>query len=480
MSARTARTVRTVRIKDALALPLPPGDGGEGADAAVQGWVRSVRRARSFCFLVLNDGSCQASLQVVVDGGLPNYGEVEALRPGAACRAAGRMTPSRGAGQALEMQASRVDVVGASGEDYPIQKKALPLEFLRERAHLRARTQVFGAVFRVRHHVALATHRFFHDRGFLHVATPVLTAVDAEGAGNQFTATALGLDGPDGPPRAPGGGADFARDYFARRASLCVTGQLEAECLAAGLGGVYSFGPTFRAENSNTPRHLAEFWMVEPEASFLDLAGAARLAVDYVRHLVAHCLGHCADELGFLAAREDAPKGHLEALRSTAEGGFSTVGYSEALDILRSAGKRLGRVPSWGEDLGTEHERFLTDRHFKGPVVVVDWPKDLKAFYMRQNDDGRTVGAMDVLVPGAGEIIGGSQREERHRRLAARMDELGMDKGPLWWYLDLRRHGSVPHSGFGLGVERAVQYITGMRNIRDAIPFPRTPGSCDF
>ena len=453
------------------------GGGYVDRDAVVAGWIRSVRRSKRFCFLVVNDGSCQASLQVVVDGGMDGYEEASSMLPGTSCRIHGKVVESGGRGQAFEMQARKVEVLGASGEDYPIQKKSLSLEFLREQAHLRVRTNLFGAVFRIRHRMAMATHGFFHRRGFYYLNSPILTTIDAEGAGEQFTVTALDLDDP---PRNDKGKLDFGHDYFSEKAGLCVSGQLEAECFAAGLGRVYTFGPTFRSENSNTSRHLAEFWMIEPEAAFYDLDDNAKLATDYIKYLIEDILEYCADELEFLSSRDDVADNHRDILKHVSNSRFQKISYTEAVDILRKSGEKFEYAPEWGKDLQTEHERYLTEKHFDSPLIVVDYPKDIKAFYMRQNDDGKTVRAMDVLVPGIGEIIGGSQREERLDRLVNRMRELKMDEAPLWWYLDLRKFGTVPHAGFGLGFERAVMYVTGMKNIRDVIPFARTPRNCSF
>ena len=437
----------------------------------VQGWIRSVRKSKTFSFLMLNDGSCQNSLQIIADQTLSNYGDIASMPIGTSCRITGLSAPSGGRQQAVEVQAESLEILGTSQEDYPIQKKALSLEFLRTQAHLRMRTNLFGAVFRLRHHMSMATHNFFHERGHYYLHSPIITAVDAEGAGEQFTVTALDLKNPK---------IDFERDYFSRQVSLCVTGQLEAECMALGLGNVYTFGPTFRAENSNTPRHLAEFWMVEPETAFCDLEGNRALAVDYLKYLVGHCLEHCSEELEFLTARKDAPVDHLNELQKIGESKFQKITYTEAVTILENAKESFEYKPQWGSDLQTEHERYLTEKYFQEPIVVVDYPKDIKAFYMRANDDGKTVAAMDVLVPGVGEIIGGSQREERFDKLLSRMREFNMDEDALWWYLDLRRYGSVIHSGFGLGFERAVMYVSGMKNIRDVIAFPRTPRNCDF
>ncbi len=437
----------------------------------VQGWIRSVRKSKNFSFLMLNDGSCQRSIQIVADKNLPGYSDIASMPIGTSCLVTGSLVSSGGTKQAVEVQADNIDILGTSHQDYPIQKKALSLEFLRTQAHLRVRTNLFGAIFRLRHHMSMATHNFFHERDFYYLHSPIITAVDAEGAGEQFIVTALDLKNSK---------IDFERDYFSRQVGLCVTGQLEAECMASGLGKVYTFGPTFRAEDSNTPRHLAEFWMVEPEMAFCGLKGNRTLAVDYLKYLVACCLEHCSEELDFLTSRKDAPVNHLNELQKIGNSEFKTITYTEAVTILKKAKESFEYKPQWGKDLQTEHERYLTEKYFQEPIVVVDYPKDIKAFYMRANDDGKTVGAMDVLIPGVGEVIGGSQREERFDKLLSRIRELNMDENSLWWYLELRKYGSVVHSGFGLGFERVLMYIAGMKNIRDVIAFPRTPKNCDF
>jgi asparaginyl-tRNA synthetase len=442
----------------------------------VQGWVRSIRKGKKFSFLVINDGSTQLDIQVVADQAIDGYEEGTAVATGAAMSIHGKLVASQGKGQTMEVHATKLHVYGNVDESYPLQKKATSLEFLREQAHLRIRTQTFGAIFRVRHALAMATHEFFKDRGFFYVHTPIITAVDAEGAGEMFGVTTLDRSAP---PRDAKGSVDFSKDYFARETSLCVTGQLEAECYAMGLGSVYTFGPTFRSENSNTPRHLAEFWMIEPEVAFATLDDVADLARDYIQYLIAHALKECPAELEFLHQREESVT-NKQILESVRDSAFTRITYTEAMEILSNSGHTFEFPTDWGRELQTEHERYLTDVHFKGPVIVTDYPKDVKAFYMKLNPDQKTVRAMDVLVPGVGEIIGGSQREDNLDLLVQRMDAMGMNKEPLWWYLDLRRWGSVPHAGFGLGFERAIMYITGMTNIRDVIPFPRTPRHCDF
>lgn len=442
----------------------------------VKGWVRSVRKGKKFSFLVINDGSTQHDLQIVADQSIEGYETGTSVLTGAAMSIEGQLVASQGKGQSIEIHASKLEVLGLADESYPLQKKATSLEFLRENAHLRIRTQTFGAVFRVRHALAMATHEFFHGRGFYYVHTPIITAVDAEGAGEMFGVSTLDRAHP---PRLESGEVDYSKDYFAKETSLCVTGQLEAECYALGLGQVYTFGPTFRSENSNTPRHLAEFWMIEPEVAFATLDDIADLARDYLQFLIRYALENCSAELEFLHSREGAQTSR-DILELVRDGQFTRITYTEAMDILSKSGHKFEFPTDWGHELQTEHERYLTDVHFKGPVIVTDYPKDVKAFYMKLNPDGKTVRAMDVLVPGVGEIIGGSQREDSLELLEARMDAMGMQKEPLWWYLDLRRFGSVPHAGFGLGFERAMMYITGMSNIRDVVPFPRTPRHCDF
>ncbi len=468
-----------MRIKEILKLK------GENQTIKARGWIRSVRNSKAFSFVVLNDGSCQGTLQVVMNSDMEGYEEASSLLVGSCVEFTGELVASQGKGQNVELQAKGVHIYGKTDENYPLQKKATSLEFLREQAHLRPRTNLFGAVFRLRHQLAMATHQFFHERGFYYLNSPILTAVDAEGAGEMFNVTTFDLE-----KMAKGSfdKVDYSRDYFGKPTNLCVTGQLEGECFAMGMGSVYTFGPTFRAENSNTPRHLSEFWMIEPEVAFMDLEGNAELAADFVKYLISYAFDHAGDELEALQKyHQFSAKGtnekyenHLLVLEKVKDSTFERITYSKAIEILQKSGKKFDFSPEWGVELQTEHERYLAEEFFKGPVTVTDYPKDCKAFYMKQNDDGKTVRAMDVLVPGVGEIIGGSQREEDLDKLIKRMDEMGMEKGPLWWYLDLRRFGSAPHSGFGLGFERALRYISGMKNIRDVIPFPRTPKNCDF
>jgi asparaginyl-tRNA synthetase len=444
----------------------------------VKGWIKSLRSGKKFSFLVLNDGSCQKDLQVVVDLALPNYEEITKLGLHSSVEISGLVVASQGKGQSVEMQAKSITVIGTVPEDYPLQKKETSLEFLREQAHLRGRTQVFSAVFRIRHVLAKATHDFFDGRGYYYLHTPIITSSDGEGAGEMFRVSTFPVNG------APqvGGKTDFSKDYFARETFLNVTGQLEGECYALALGKIYTFGPTFRAENSNTARHLSEFWMIEPEVAFADLDDVADLGRDYIQFMIKAAMEKCPDELALLSQKNDPAL--LETLAHVASSPFARVTYTEAVEILQKAqgaGHKFEfAAPEWGGDLATEHERYLCEIHHKKPTIVTDYPKGIKAFYMKQNADGKTVRCMDILVPGVGEIIGGSQREDDHGKLETRMKEMHLKPEDYWWYMDLRRFGSVPHAGFGLGFERAVMYITGMTNIRDVIPFPRTPRNAEF
>lgn len=450
-----------------------------GKDVLIKGWVRSVRKSKKFSFIVLNDGTDQDSIQIIADADIENYEALSTMLTGTSVSILGKVVESQGKGQSIEMQAVSGEVIGAVDESYPLQKKGTSLEHLRDIAHLRSRTNLFGAVFRVRHALAQATHKFFNDKGFYYLNSPIVTAVDGEGAGEMFKVSTLDSENL---PKNDKGEVDYSKDYFGKDVSLCVTGQLEAECHALGLGAVYTFGPTFRSENSNTKRHLAEFWMIEPEVAFADLEDVAELSADYIKYMIDYALEHCSKELKFLHSMPftDVEKNHVDTLIGVRDSKFKKITYTEAIDILNASGEKFEFPTTWGEELQTEHEKFLTDKHFKSPVIVTDYPKDCKAFYMKLNDDGKTVRAMDVLVPGIGELIGGSQREESLEKLEKRMEEMGMEKEGYWWYLELRKFGSVPHSGFGLGFERAIMYITGMSNIRDVIAFPRTPGSCDF
>lgn len=445
-----------------------------GQDVLVKGWVRSIRTSKSFCFIVINDGTSQKDLQIIADEGLAGYQDFTKCLSGSAFSIKGKLVKSEGK-QPIEVQATNIEILGSTPQDYPLQKKGTSMEFLREIAHLRPRTNTFGAVFRVRHELAQATHRFFSDRGFYYINTPILTAMDAEGAGELFRVSTLD---PEDMPRGKNGKVIWEKDYFGEQSYLCVTGQLEAEAFACSMGSVYTFGPTFRSENSNTTRHLSEFWMIEPEVAFADLDEVATLGADYIQYMINHALNNCSDELEFF--NKFIEKGLLDKLKKVATTPFKKITYTEAVEILQNCSKKFDYKVEWGIDLQTEHERFLTDEHFNGPVIVTDYPKGIKAFYMKQNEDGKTVRAMDILVPGIGEIIGGSQREENLDKLASRMDELGLEREIYDWYLDLRRFGTVPHSGFGLGFERAIMYITGMANIRDVIPFARTPKNIKF
>jgi len=455
--------------------------GQKYPNATVAGWVRSVRKGKSFSFIALNDGSCQENFQLVLDQNTTNYELLTSLLIGSSLKASGVIVASQGKGQSFEMQVKDATVYNKTTEEYPLQKKATSLEYLREIAHLRPRTQTFGAVFRLRSVLSMATHEFFTNDGFYYLHTPIITGVDAEGAGEMFNVTTFDLANI---PKQKNGPVDYAQDYFGKKTSLTVSGQLGGECFALGLGKVYTFGPTFRSENSNTARHLAEFWMIEPEVAFADLDDNAELGKRYVKYLIQTALERCPRELEFLEKyrkeNEGATDNLLETLNSVVTKDFTKITYTEAIAILQKSGKTFEFKHEWGDELQTEHERYLTDQYFNGPVIVTDYPKKCKAFYMKQNDDGKTVRAMDILVPGVGEIIGGSQREDDMEKLETRCHELNMNRQALWWYFDLRKFGSVPHAGFGLGLERAVMYISGMKNIRDVIPFPRTPKSAEF
>ncbi|XZF14280.1 asparagine--tRNA ligase [Chitinophagaceae bacterium MMS25-I14] len=455
----------------------------------VKGWVRSFRNNQ---FIALNDGSCMNNLQVVI-GLDADENLVKSISNGASVSVEGTVIASQGKGQKVEVKAETVTVLGECGPDYPLQLKNRPsLEYLREKAHLRFRTNTFGAVFRVRHSLAFAVHKFFNDRGFVYLHTPIVTASDAEGAGEMFRVTTLPFDNP---PRNEDGSINFTEDFFGRSTNLTVSGQLEAELGAMAFSEVYTFGPTFRAENSNTARHLAEFWMIEPEVAFNDIVDNMDLAEAFVQYIIGYALEHNREDLEFLAQRleeeekqkpqnERSEMGLIEKLEFVLNNKFERITYTQAIDILLNSPaykkKKFQYEVSWGIDLQSEHERYLVEKHFKKPVIVTNYPKDIKAFYMRQNDDGKTVAAMDILAPGIGEIVGGSQREERLDRLEQRMAEMHIPTEEMYWYLDTRRFGTVPHAGFGLGFERIVLFVTGMGNIRDVIPFPRTPKNADF
>ena len=450
-----------------------------GSEMTVAGWVRTRRDSKAgFSFIELNDGSCQGNLQVVAPTSLPNYdSEIVKLHPGASVKVTGTLVASEGKGQAVDLKATDVKVLGfCDPMEYPLGKTRISFERLREVAHLRPRTNTFGAVARVRNTLAFATHEFFQGRGFYYFNAPLITASDCEGAGEMFQVTTLDIENP--PRVKETGRVDFSQDFFGRPANLTVSGQLEAETYACALGSVYTFGPTFRAENSNTTRHLAEFWMIEPEVAFADLHDDADLAEDFLRHLICSVLAKCPEELKFFNDRIE--KGLLDNLTRLSDAKFTRITYTEAIKILEKAADKFEFKPSWGVDLQSEHERYLAEETFHGRVIVMDYPRDIKAFYMRLNDDQKTVAAMDVLLPNVGEIIGGSQREERLDVLERRIRETGMDPKDYWWYCDLRRFGSVPHAGFGLGFERMVRFCTGMGNIRDVIPYPRTPQSAEF
>ncbi|KPQ35982.1 MAG: asparaginyl-tRNA synthetase AsnS [Phormidesmis priestleyi Ana] len=455
--------------------------GQPGETLTVKGWVRTKRAAKKFTFIEINDGSSMAGLQAIAGEDIPDYANSMArLNTGASIAITGTLAESPGKGQRVELQATAIEVFGESdGETYPLQKKRHSFEFLREIGHLRSRTNTLSAVFRVRNACATAIHQFFQQQDFLWMHTPILTASDCEGAGEMFTVTRFNLDNI---PTNKEGKADYSQDFFGKPAYLTVSGQLEAEIMAMAFTNVYTFGPTFRAENSNTSRHLAEFWMVEPEMAFCDLEGNMDLAEAFLKHIFSYVLEHCADDMEFFNQRIDNTV--LETAHNIINSEFARITYTEAISLLETAiekGKKTFEYPvSWGIDMQSEHERYLAEEHFKKPVIVTDYPIGIKSFYMRLNDDNKTVAAMDVLAPGIGEIIGGSQREERLEMLERRIEEAGLNKEDYWWYLDLRRYGTVPHAGFGLGFERLVQFITGMTNIRDVIPFPRTPDNLDF
>ena len=448
----------------------------DGQTVTVGGWARTIRDMKNFAFIELNDGSCLKNLQVVMEAGaLENYKDVAAQNVGAALIVTGTVVLTPEAKQPLELKASRIEVEGPSTPDYPLQKKRHSVDFLRTIQHLRPRTNLFSAAFRVRSAAAFAIHEFFQSRGFVYVHTPIITASDCEGAGEMFRVTTLDAGNP---PRTEDGSIDFSQDFFGKPANLTVSGQLNAENFAMAFGDVYTFGPTFRAENSNTARHAAEFWMIEPEMAFCDLAGDMDIAEAMIKSVIRQVCQRCPDEIDFFNSFVD--KGLKERLEHVASSDFGRVSYTEAVEILEKHNDQFDYKVFWGCDLQTEHERYLTEQVFKRPVFVTDYPKEIKAFYMRLNDDGKTVAAMDCLVPGVGEIIGGSQREERLDILEARIEELGMQKEDYWWYLDTRRFGGVKHAGYGLGFERMIMYLTGMTNIRDVLPFPRTPKSAEF
>lgn len=449
-----------------------------GQELNLKGWVKTIRTQKDFSFLELNDGSTLSGIQVVLNSSLNNYVDLlEELSTGASIHVEGLLVESPpGHKQKWEIHAKLVKLLGTCpAENYPLQKKRHSFEFLRTLAHLRPRTNTQGAVLRIRNALAFATHLFFQQRGFLYIQTPILTASDCEGAGAQFLATTLDLKTP---PKLPNGDIDFSKDFFSKPAYLTVSGQLNAETLACALSDVYTFGPTFRAENSNTSRHLAEFWMIEPEMAFADLADDRECAEAYLKFVIKHVLENCNEDLEFFESFVE--KGLIQRLKLVAEESFAHLTYTEAVDILKKSGKTFEFPYSWGSDLQSEHERYLAEEHCKKPVILTDYPKEIKAFYMKGNDDGKTVAAMDVLVPKIGELIGGSQREERLDLLKEKISAFGLNPEDYWWYLQLREYGSVPHAGFGAGFERLIQFTTGMENIRDVIPFPRYPGHAEF
>lgn len=477
--------MKRIKIKELL-LTKP-----EGQTVTAKGWVRTFRNNQ---FISLNDGSTINNLQAVVELNSIADETLKRITTGACLSVTGELIPSPAKGQVVELKVKELEILGDSdAEKFPLQPKKHSLEFLREIAHLRSRTNTFSAVMRVRHAMAFAVHKFFNDRGFFYIHTPIITGSDAEGAGAMFRVTTLD---PNNPPRDEQGKVNFKEDFFGRETNLTVSGQLEGETYALALGDIYTFGPTFRAENSNTTRHLAEFWMIEPEMAFYDIADNMQLAQEFLQYLVRYALENCAEDLEFLnkrAQEEEQSKPQdqrselslIDRLKFVADNDFQRLSYTEAIDILKNSNPNKKKkfqylVEEWGVDLQSEHERYLVEKHFKKPVILYNYPKDIKAFYMRQNDDDKTVAAMDVLFPGIGEIIGGSQREERYERLLKRVNELNLPEKELWWYLDLRKFGSAPHSGFGLGFERLILFVTGMTNIRDVIAYPRFPGNAEF
>lgn len=464
--------LKRIRISELLT----SGDQLVGTKVDVKGWVRTRRGNKNVQFVALNDGSTIKNVQIVFDLAAFTEEQLKPITTGASIHVQGELVASQGKGQSVEVLAQELEIYGtASVEDYPLQKKGHTLEFLREKAHLRPRTNTFGAVLRIRHALAFAVHKFFNDKGFYYFHTPLITASDCEGAGAMFQVTTLDVENP---PRTEDGKVDYTQDFFGKQASLTVSGQLEGELGATALGCIYTFGPTFRAENSNTPRHLSEFWMIEPEMSFYEIADNMDLAEEFIKYCISYALEHCADDIQFLNDMFD--KELIERLHFVINNDFVRLSYTEGIKILEESGKKFEFPVYWGVDLASEHERYLVEQHFKKPVILTDYPKEIKAFYMKLNDDGKTVRAMDVLFPKIGEIIGGSQREESYDKLVARIEELNIPMKDMWWYLDTRRFGTVPHSGFGLGFERLILFVTGMQNIRDVIPFPRYPNNCEF
>jgi asparaginyl-tRNA synthetase len=462
--------MKRTKVKELLSAPLV------GSDVLVKGWVRTKRGNKNIVFVALNDGSTINNIQIVVNAASFDENLLKDISTGACIAVFGKLVESQGKGQNIEINAAGIELYGkADSETYPLQKKGHSMEFLREIAHLRFRTNTFGAVFRIRHAMAFAIHKYFNDKGFFYLHTPIITGSDCEGAGEMFHVTTMDLKNI---PRNKDGSIDYRNDFFGKETNLTVSGQLEGELGALSLGDIYTFGPTFRAENSNTPRHLAEFWMIEPEMAFYDLNDNMDLAEEFVKYLIRYALDNCFEDLEFLNNMVD--KGLLERLKFVLENEFVRITYTEAINIIIASGRKWEYPISWGKDLQAEHERYLVEEHFKRPVILTDYPKEIKAFYMKQNNDGQTVRAMDVLFPGIGEIIGGSQREEIYDRLLSRIKELKLDEKDFWWYLETRKFGTAPHSGFGLGFERLIIFLTGISNIRDAIPFPRTPKNAEF
>ena len=441
----------------------------------VKGWVRTRRDAKDFSFIELNDGSSLKNIQIIANNNLSNYEEVKKITTGSSLAVTGALVESKGGNQKYEIVAGEIEIYSLAPDDFPLQKKKHTDEYLRTIAHLRPRTNKYGAAFRVRSELSFAIHKFFNDRGFRYFHTPIITGSDCEGAGEMFQVTTLDLNNV---PKLPDGSVDYSKDFFGKAAHLTVSGQLNGEMYALGLGDIYTFGPTFRAENSNTTRHAAEFWMIEPEMAFADIYDDMDLAEDMVRTCVKHVMDKCPDDLALFD--KFVEPGLIAKLQNIVDNGFARITYAEAIDIMKKSGHKFEYEPEFGIDMQTEHERYLAETHFKRPVIVRDYPKEIKAFYMRLNDDGRTVAAMDVLVPGIGEMIGGSQREERYDVLVQKIKEMGMKVEDYAWYLDSRKYGSVPHAGFGLGFERMMMLVTGIGNIRDVIPFPRTPNSINF
>ena len=461
--------LKRTKIIDLLAADAPK------EKVLLKGWVRTRRDAKDFSFIEVNDGSCLKNMQIIANNALDNYDDVKKISTGSSVAITGALVESQGGSQKYEVVAEKVEIYSLAPDDYPLQKKKHTDEYLRTIAHLRPRTNKYGAAFRIRSELSYAIHKFFHDRGFFYVHTPIITGSDCEGAGEMFQVTTLDLGNP---PRTPDGKIDYSQDFFGKEAHLTVSGQLNGEMYATALGNIYTFGPTFRAENSNTQRHAAEFWMIEPEMAFADIHDDMDLAEDMVRSCVKHIMDHCAQDLELFEKFVDPTL--QQTLENIAHNSFARITYNEAIKIMQKSGKNFEYKPEYGIDMQTEHERFLAEEYFKKPVIVRDYPKEIKAFYMRLNDDGKTVAAMDVLVPRIGELIGGSQREERYDVLVQKIKDTGMRVEDYAWYLDSRKYGSVPHAGFGLGFERMMMLVTGIANIRDVIPFPRTPKSINF